>query len=96
MPQGLQVFDASGNVIFDSNDKVLKEVGDFVVSSSASFDANAYLTAANALLAMENVSTDQQNQANSAPAYLYSGGQVAVTNSDTSRPMNARVKVMVF
>lgn len=93
MAAGIQIWNASGQLIFDSNDKVLKEIGDFTVTSSASFDAAAWAAAANHVLAS---SRDDMSPTLSSPSFTYNGKTVSVSKANNNQNMNARIKVMLF
>lgn len=94
MPQGFQVWDEQGRLVFDSNEhKVLREVASFVITDSGSFDAAAWQAAQNKIIA---AATD--TSINESPiSFVYTGNiKVAAARADTTRPLNATVRVQLF
>ncbi len=90
---GLQVWNAAGQIVFDSNDRVLREVASFVVTDTGSFNAATWQQPANKIVA----STNDAGLANVAVGFAYTGNiQVNAARADTSRAANSTVRVHLF
>lgn len=90
---GFQVWNAQGQLVFDSNDKILREAGSFVVTDSGSFNAGAWQAPTNNIIA----AVTDAGLAESPLTFTYTGNiQVNAARADTTRPVNATVRVQLF
>jgi hypothetical protein len=90
---GFLVQNAAGQIVFNSNDKILREAGSFVVTDSGSFNASAWQAPTNNIIA----AVTDAGLAESPLTFTYTGNiQVNAARADTSRPVNATVRVQLF
>lgn len=90
---GFQVWNAQGQLVFDSNDKILREAGSFVVTDSGSFNASAWQAPTNNIIAAVTDAGLSESPLN----FTYTGNiQVNAARADTTRPVNATVRVQLF
>lgn len=93
MGAGVQVWNELAQLVFDSTDKVLREVGSFVITDSGGFNAAAWQASQNNIIAAaEDVGLNE-----SPVRFTYTGNiQVNAARADTTRPVNATVRVQLF
>lgn len=93
MPAGFQVFDAAGQIVFDTGDFILREVTEISVAGAGSYDASGDALAANVLIG----AVDQQDSETlTAPAFTTSGKTLQWTKADSGQSMNSTIRVMLF